>query len=92
MDTPKKNDLKVTQTVGNTTTPGPAPPTLDNTVLVVDLATSEDTPGDPGATGGGSENSDHLEQKETPTPSTKPTLRHRDRRKTNPLQSMTVIY
>ena len=83
MDTPKKNDPKVTQTVGNTTTPGPAPPTSDNTVPVVDLVTSGDALGDPGATGGDLKNSDHLEPKELPTPTVKPTLK-RDRRKTNP--------
>ena len=71
MDTPKKNDPKATQTVGDTTTPGPAPPTSGN------LVTSGD------ATSGGSENSDHLEPKEPPTPTVKPALK-KDRRKVNP--------
>ena len=59
MDTPKRNDPKDTQAVGDATTPGLAPPGSGNPVPVVDLATSGDAAGGPEATGGGSENSDH---------------------------------
>ena len=83
MDTSKRDDPKDTQAVGDATILGLAPPT-SGTVPVEDLEISGDALGDPGATGDGSKNSDHIVPKEPATPSTRPTLKHRDRRKTNP--------
>ena len=40
MDTSKGNDPKDTQTVGDATMPGLAPPTTGNPVTLVDLAAS----------------------------------------------------
>ena len=64
--------------------PGLAPPTTGNPVPLVDLAASGDAEGGPGATGGGAGNSDHDVPKEPPTPSSRPTLNPRHKRRTKP--------
>ena len=83
MDASGKNNPKVPQAEGEIAVSGPSLPAGDNTVPQVDLTASGDALENLGATGGGLGSPDHLEPKEPPTPTVKPTLK-RDRRKTNP--------